>query len=175
MDALLNKARAMTAGEVSNTAHAASKARLLEKMEGKRPMPTFVPILAGAAAVLTVTLGASFVLRKAPVVEPEVQVAQVQEEDTRRTDLEETIARARPKFKKCYQAGLAKDPDMQGGVVIKITIETSGQVSASKIEKRDGLSEEVATCLAAVLGEATFPPSQKASTASVPVRFVHSK
>jgi len=86
---------------------------------------------------------------------------------------EATIARLRPGFRACYNAGLKDDPLMQGEVTVLVHVAADGHVDESTLTRNDGLSEQVTECLRLLIASATFDaPGGKGSSLSVPVRFV---
>jgi TonB family protein len=53
----------------------------------------------------------------------------------------------------CYEAGLARHPDLRGRVVVRFTIAESGKVESSEVESSDLGDAMVGECIAhAVLG-----------------------
>ncbi len=86
------------------------------------------------------------------------------------------IAGLRPKFKRCYEAGLAQDPGMSGKVVISAKIGPNGEVSSADVASNSGLSPTVASCIAGHIKRATFDaPGGSGSTLNIPVTFVQQK
>jgi hypothetical protein len=127
-----------------------------------------VLILAAAAAVL-------FFVRRSPRVDigsdPIAVVPTLG--DAPPADGDEVVAKLRPLFRKCFQAGLAADPKMLGGkVVIDGTIAPSGEVVSASLGSSEGLSKLVTDCLVEVVRGARFAPSEKGSTIRIPVSFV---
>lgn len=57
------------------------------------------------------------------------------------------VVRLRPKFRSCANRGLSQDPNMQGKLVISVTIAATGDVTATAIAQNSGLSESVAQCM----------------------------
>jgi hypothetical protein len=86
------------------------------------------------------------------------------------------VAGLRPKFKRCYEAGLAQDPGMSGKVVISAKIGPNGEVSGADVASNSGLSPSVAACIAGHVKRATFDaPGGSGSTLNIPVTFVQQK
>lgn len=86
------------------------------------------------------------------------------------------VAGLRPKFKRCYEAGLAQDPGMSGKVVISAKIGPNGEVSGADVASNSGLSPSVAACIAGHVKRATFDaPGGTGSTLNIPVTFVQQK
>lgn len=86
------------------------------------------------------------------------------------------VAGLRPKFKRCYEAGLAQDPGMSGKVVIAAKIGPNGEVASADVASNSGLSPSVASCIAGHVKRATFDaPGGSGSTLNIPVTFVQQK
>lgn len=79
------------------------------------------------------------------------------------------LAGLRPRFRQCYQQGLATDPTMKGNVVLTIRVAPNGDVSTADVAKNTGLSPTVAACLVSAAKRAAFdPPGAAGATLSVP-------
>lgn len=92
------------------------------------------------------------------------------------SDVDRVVAGLRPKFKSCYQKGLARDPNMAGRVVLATKVAPTGEVGKVDIASNTGLSPEVANCIAGALRDANFAaPGGNGSTIQVPVTFVQQK
>lgn len=75
-------------------------------------------------------------------------------------------------FRRCYQKGLAEDPNMKGSVRITARIGPNGEVQ-SVSPSGSGLSGTVVSCVAARVSSATFaPPEGGGATVVIPVTFV---
>lgn len=83
------------------------------------------------------------------------------------------VALLRPRFKQCYQRGLAADPLMEGRTVIQVLVQPDGHVAWTKVLEDTGLSDEVIACLERVIGTATFEPPRMMATLNIPVSFVN--
>jgi len=92
------------------------------------------------------------------------------------SDADRVIAGLRPKFKNCYQKGLAGDPNMSGKVIVAAKIAPTGEVDKADIASNTGLSPEVASCIARAVRNANFAaPGGSGSTIQIPVTFVQQK
>jgi hypothetical protein len=92
------------------------------------------------------------------------------------SNLESTIAKLRPRFKACYQRGLAQDPTMQGKVTLNAKISPNGETSSVDVINNSGLSAEVVECIKGVIKRAEFqPPGGGGSSVNIPVSFVQQK
>jgi hypothetical protein len=104
-------------------------------------------------------------------------VTPTRDETPRRTivpvaNAEKEIARLRPYFRACYNAGLACDPTMEGRVVLTVHIESEGAVGSVAVTQHEGLDEKVIECLATTLRGAHFDaPGGQGSTLNVPIVF----
>jgi len=80
--------------------------------------------------------------------------------------------RARPKLKDCYAEGKKKDPNLQGTVKIKVTIDLKGKIKSSKITEKT-LPDPVAECMLKVVKTTPFPEVDKCwdSTILLPITF----
>ncbi len=89
------------------------------------------------------------------------------------SDADRVIAGLRPRFRACYQQGLAQDPSMQGKVTIAVSVGPNGEVSSAEPSSNAGLSAGVAACIARAIRNAQFSaPGGSGSKLSVPVTFV---
>ncbi|MBX3193209.1 MAG: AgmX/PglI C-terminal domain-containing protein [Labilithrix sp.] len=80
--------------------------------------------------------------------------------------------RARPKLKDCYAEGKKKDPNLEGTVKIKITVDVKGKIKNTKIVEKT-LPEPVANCMLKVIKTTPFPEVDKCwdATLTIPVTF----
>ena len=82
------------------------------------------------------------------------------------------LAGLRPRFRLCYQQGLATDPTMKGNVVLLIRVAPNGDVTTADVPKNTGVSPAVAACLVSAAKRAVFdPPGAAGATLSVPFTF----
>ncbi len=90
------------------------------------------------------------------------------------SNADRVIAELRPKFRKCYTDGLAKDASQQGALTVRVKIAPTGEVAGVTIQSNTGLSAEVAACVSKRLQNAQFDaPGGTGSNLDVPVKFVH--
>lgn len=86
-----------------------------------------------------------------------------------------------PRLRKCYEAGLARDPTIMGRVSVEFVIERDGSVSRAR-ESREPSPEgglaipfmavpEVTACIVAAYRELRFPPFWKPTTVVYPIVF----
>lgn len=74
--------------------------------------------------------------------------------------------------KACYDAGLQRDPQLAGRIVVGFEISTSGAVSGAKIAESTLADAQVGACVAAAVQGWTFPQPQGGSLAvSYPFLF----
>ena len=80
--------------------------------------------------------------------------------------------RARPKLKECYAQGKKKNPNLEGTVKIKITVDVKGKIKSTKIIEKT-LPDPVADCMLKVIKTTPFPEVDKCWDASltIPVTF----
>lgn len=88
------------------------------------------------------------------------------------SDADRVIASLHPRFRKCYQAGLRDAPAMAGKIVLVATVAPNGEVQSVTTSSNEGLSSDVATCLAKVVGNAQFTGNGSMTTLRIPVSFV---
>ncbi len=92
------------------------------------------------------------------------------------SNAERVVAGLRPKFRACYNKGLAQDPSMAGQVIITAKIAPNGEVQTADASSASGLSSDVQQCIARVVRNANFdPPGGSGSTLNIPVKFVQQK
>lgn len=86
---------------------------------------------------------------------------------------ERVVAGLRPKFRACYNKGLASDPGMAGGVTIVTKVGPNGEVATADASNVSGLSSDVVSCIQRVVRNAQFDaPGGSGSTINIPVKFV---
>lgn len=80
--------------------------------------------------------------------------------------------RARPKLKECYAEGKKKEPNLQGTVKIKVTVDLKGKIKSTKITEKT-LPDPVADCMLKVVKSTPFPEVDKCwdSTILLPITF----
>jgi hypothetical protein len=88
-------------------------------------------------------------------------------------DADRVIAGLRPRFRGCYQQGLAKDPSIEGRVVVRAVV-TSGAVTHTTIVQNTGLPEPVVECITGVARNALFAGAAN-GTLDIPVSFLQQK
>jgi outer membrane biosynthesis protein TonB len=82
------------------------------------------------------------------------------------------VAAMRPDFRACYNDGLKKNPKLEGSVLVEAKVGPKGEVTSSMPTDMQGLTPEVADCIAKRVKAATFsPPGEKGSTLKIPVNF----
>jgi hypothetical protein len=86
---------------------------------------------------------------------------------------ERVIAGLRPKFRLCYNQGLAQDPGMSGSVTMVVKIAPNGEVDSANAANNSGLSDSVVKCIQRALKNAQFDaPGSSGSVLQVPAKFV---
>jgi hypothetical protein len=76
-------------------------------------------------------------------------------------------------FRRCYNKGLAEDPNMKGSVKITAKIGPNGEVISASPSGGGGLSSTVISCVAARVSSAQFSaPEGGGATIVIPVTFV---
>jgi hypothetical protein len=106
----------------------------------------------------------------APAAKPPVVVGEMKDECTPvGVDFEK---RARPKLKECYADGKKKNPNLEGTVKIKITVDVKGKIKSTKITEKT-LPDPVAECMLKVIKTTPFPEVDKCWDASltIPITF----
>jgi TonB family protein len=80
--------------------------------------------------------------------------------------------RARPKLKDCYAQGKKKDPNLEGTVKIKITVDLKGKIKSVKVMEKT-LPDAVAECMLKVVKATPFPEVDKCwdATLTIPITF----
>jgi hypothetical protein len=91
-------------------------------------------------------------------------------------DADRVAAGMRPRFRQCYQRGLASDPSLSGKLVIDAKIDPTGAVTTAEIVTNTGLSPEVAQCTAGVVKRAMFSaPGATGSRMNIPITFTQQR
>lgn len=84
----------------------------------------------------------------------------------------EVVASMAPGFRRCYNRGLACDPEMKGVVRVTSKVDADGRVSEAKPTAMRGLSQGVIDCLVEVIASKTYPPPDGGgATIVIPVSF----
>jgi hypothetical protein len=80
--------------------------------------------------------------------------------------------RARPKLKGCYAEGKKKNPNLEGTVKIKMTIDVKGKIKSVKVIEKT-LPDAVADCMLKVVKATPFPEVEKCwdATLTIPMTF----
>lgn len=86
-------------------------------------------------------------------------------------DADRTIAAMRPRFRQCYRAGLAADPNQAGKVTLQIVVAANGDVSTAKATSNTGLAPAVVTCLESQARRLTFSPTVNGGSLFLPLTF----
>jgi hypothetical protein len=82
------------------------------------------------------------------------------------------VAKMSAGFRRCYQKGLAEDPNMKGSVRITAKIGPNGEVLGASPSGGGGLSGTVIQCVVARVSSAQFaPPEGGGATVVIPVSF----
>lgn len=94
--------------------------------------------------------------------------------DTPVPNADRVVAGLRPRFRRCYEAGLNIDPSMSGKLLISAEIAPDGSVTKADASQNTGLSAAVATCCAGAVRRAQFdaPAGGKSSKLTIPISLV---
>jgi TonB family protein len=129
------------------------------------PDPTATAMATASASAPPPDAGAP----SAPAAKP-VVIAEAKDECTPvGVDFEK---RARPKLKECYGEGKKKDPNLEGTVKVKVTVDVKGKIKSVKVVEKT-LPEAVANCMLKVVKATPFPEVDKCwdSTLTIPITF----
>jgi len=89
------------------------------------------------------------------------------------SNAQSVVARMQAGFRRCYNRGLAENPEMKGSVRITAKIGPNGEVLSASPSGGGGLSGTVISCVAARVASAQFaPPEGGGATIVIPVTFV---
>ncbi|MFV8756663.1 AgmX/PglI C-terminal domain-containing protein [Nannocystaceae bacterium ST9] len=100
-----------------------------------------------------------FSKKKSPV--PAVHVGQAEGSGIDR-DMVRRIVRAHiNEVRSCYNAGLTKNPNLEGRVLIKFTIIPNGKVSSAMVEENTTKESSVGDCIAKAVKRWSFPKASK--------------
>lgn len=86
-------------------------------------------------------------------------------------DADRVLARARPRFRSCHQAGLASNPTSTGRVVLGLKVAPSGEVTSATADQNSGLSPSVLSCVEAVGRRLQFSQTPQGTVLRVPLMF----
>jgi hypothetical protein len=87
-------------------------------------------------------------------------------------DAEQTVAAMRADFRRCYAAGLAKNPALEGALVVQANVERTGQVGHATAQGGESLGQDVVECILNRVRQSKFsPPGDGGSTLQIPVSF----
>lgn len=82
------------------------------------------------------------------------------------------IEAGRGKFRPCYQAALAVDPDAEGRIVVRIIVGADGSVLSMEVGERSGnLPEATERCIVDAVRVFRWEPPGHTSVVNVPVTF----
>lgn len=88
-------------------------------------------------------------------------------------DADGVVAGLRPGFRSCYNKGVARDPGMQGKIVMSVKIAANGEVVSVEKVDGSGLDEGVESCVMGKMKGASFaPPGPSGATLRVPASFL---
>ena len=84
----------------------------------------------------------------------------------------DSMAKVRTQYKRCFEQGIRRDPNMAGRLVVSIDVGADGKAIRASIAKNTGVSADVADCVAAASGALEFaPPAGGSATVEMPVNF----
>ncbi|NOU29582.1 MAG: TonB family protein [Polyangiaceae bacterium] len=82
------------------------------------------------------------------------------------------IKAVRGKFRPCYQAALAGNPDAEGRIVVRIMVGADGSVLSMEVGERSGnLPEATERCIVDAVRLFRWEPPGRTSMVNVPVTF----
>jgi hypothetical protein len=85
---------------------------------------------------------------------------------------DDVIASLRPRFKTCYERGLATDRNQRGRLLLSASISPEGDVVSASPSNVEGLNNAVVGCMVGVLKGAHFSaPGGRGTTLQVPLTF----
>lgn len=88
------------------------------------------------------------------------------------SDLQRVIRSQSGAIRKCYEAGLARNPKLSGTVKVKFAIDGTGRVVLAASESSDLQDSSVTQCVVRVFRAMQFPPSGEGmTTVSYPVKL----
>jgi len=81
-------------------------------------------------------------------------------------DISALVEQHRPAARACYEAGYAREPSLQGRLIIKFEIDPTGAVvDAGQSSQDDQITDEqVVACITDVIQRITFAPSAQGKT-----------
>jgi hypothetical protein len=82
------------------------------------------------------------------------------------------VARMRPRFRRCYEQGLAQDPNMQGSVTLTAKVGPNGEVMGVGGGGGGSLGSIVGCLKAVVSGGGFSPPDGGSAVITIPITFV---
>jgi TonB family protein len=86
-------------------------------------------------------------------------------------DMESVVESMAADLRRCYEAGLERDPSRRGRVRLTIRVGPGGEVT-SVTPSSSGLLPEVVACIAARMRAAQFrPPTEGGATVAIPLTF----
>jgi TonB family protein len=86
--------------------------------------------------------------------------------------IEEHVRKILPKLRFCYENGVRKHPEIAGIIVLDFVIQSTGDVSESKVVSTTMNDSGVEKCVADQVGKIKFPVSKDASTVVYNYSFV---
>lgn len=90
-------------------------------------------------------------------------------------DADDVIASLRPRFRTCYQRGLADDANQRGRLVINAVVSPKGDVVTATASQAEVLNAAVVTCIVDVVKSAHFTaPGGRGGQLKIPINLVQS-
>jgi hypothetical protein len=80
------------------------------------------------------------------------------------------IARARPRFRRCYEDGLFGNPELEGSLTLTLRVGPNGEVTSVGRGGGSGLAA-IVPCLVGVAQSIVFDPPGQSATLAVPIVF----
>jgi TonB family protein len=103
---------------------------------------------------------------------PNVRQAKAKVEGNLDRDIIRRIVRAHiNEVRSCYNAGLTKNPELEGSVTVDFVIASTGKVSASSVAESTLSDTSVANCIAKAVKRWTFPKPRDGGEVQVSYPF----
>jgi len=87
-------------------------------------------------------------------------------------NVERTVRSLQPRFRNCYNKGLATDPTIAGKIVLSVNVQADGDVASVTKTSGSGLPASVESCIIRAVQNAHFDaPFGGAATLNIPIAF----
>lgn len=105
--------------------------------------------------------------------EPSVEAGGISGGGRERSVLARVIRRHINEVRYCYERQLVQEPDLEGNLVVRFTIQPDGTVGA--VEITSGVHDEVDSCVVGRIRAWTFPAAEGITVVNYPFVFQHSE